>query len=557
MNKSTVANPTDFRLLRYFASASLVAFVVAAFALGYAFRAVAIGGLLTLYGNEHVNNAQIIANQMWDDDFAPIVLAGAGKSAAELKAAPQIAALHHKVLRLLGDTKIFKIKVYDLSGMTIYSTELNQIGEDKSKNPGVVGALRGLNSSELVHQNQFNPFEAEVQARSVVESYIPRRDPGTGAVSGVFEIYGDATVVLADIRKRQWTMVVSVMALLSLLYLALHMVVRRAQAHIAEQNRQREDAQRSLALSEERWNFALEGSDAGVWDRNVQTGEVVYSRRYREIYGYGDDQLDAHRQVCPVGEGQPVSHWESFEERVHPDDLPLVKADREAYLTGRTQTYSNERRMLCQDGSWKWILSRGMVVSRDAQGNPLRMIGTHTDISERKALQERMQTLAHYDVLTGLPNRTLFSDRLRQGLAKARRDQTRLALMMIDLDEFKPVNDVHGHQMGDLLLKEVAKRMLECVRRESDTVARLGGDEFVVILSEIDSSQHAIAVAEKIRLALNQIFEIDGHSMKISSCTGVAVYPEHGADEAMLLKSADLAMYRAKDHGRNRVELCA
>lgn len=543
MNKSTVANPTDFRLLRYFTSASLVAFVVAALALGYAFRAVAIGGLLTLYGSEHVNNAQIIANQMWDDDFAPIVLASAGKSAAELKAAPQIAGLHHKVLRLLSDTKIFKIKVYDLSGMTIYSTELNQIGEDKSKNPGVVGALRGMNSSELVHQNQFNPFEAEVQARSVVESYIPRRDPATGAVSGVFEIYGDATVVLADIRERQWTMVLSVIVLLSFLYLALHMVVRRAQAHIAEQNRQREEAQRALASSEERWNFALEGSDAGVWDHNLQTGEVVYSKRYREIYGYGDDQL--------------LDHWESFEDRVHPDDLQFVRADREAYLTGKTQTYSNERRMRCQEGSWKWILSRGMVVSRDAQGKPVRMIGTHTDISERKALQERMQTLAHYDVLTGLPNRTLFSDRLRQGLAKARRDQTRLALMMIDLDEFKPVNDVHGHQMGDLLLKEVAKRMLECVRRESDTVARLGGDEFVVILSEIDSSQHAIAVAEKIRFALNQIFEIDGHSMKISSCTGVAVYPEHGADEATLLKSADLAMYRAKDYGRNRVELGA
>jgi diguanylate cyclase (GGDEF)-like protein len=183
------------------------------------------------------------------------------------------------------------------------------------------------------------------------------------------------------------------------------------------------------------------------------------------------------------------------------------------------------------------------------------MIGTHTDISERKAVQERMQMLAHFDLLTGLPNRALFSDRLRQGLAKARRDKTSLALMMIDLDKFKPVNDMYGHQEGDLLLKEVAERMLACVRRETDTVARLGGDEFVVILSEIEQSKDATTVAEKIREALNQTFDISGHQVNISSCIGVAVFPEHGPDEALLIKSADAAMYRAKENGRNRVEL--
>jgi diguanylate cyclase (GGDEF)-like protein/PAS domain S-box-containing protein len=336
-------------------------------------------------------------------------------------------------------------------------------------------------------------------------------------------------------------MVLSVIALLSLLYLALYAIVQNAQKHIAEETQQREMAQQALASSEERWKFALEGSDAGVWDRNLQTGEVVYSRRYREIYGYGEDQL--------------IDHWETWEDRVHPDDLPLVTADREAYLTGKTETYSNERRMRCQDGSWKWILSRGMVVSRDAQGRPVRMIGTHTDISERKAAQQRLQMLAHFDLLTGLPNRGLFSDRLRHGLAKARRDKTGLALMMIDLDEFKPVNDLYGHQIGDLLLKEVATRMLACVRRETDTVARLGGDEFVVILSEVEQARDATTVAETIRDALHQTFDIGGRLINISSCIGVAIFPEHGPDEALLIKSADVAMYRAKENGRNRVEL--
>lgn len=541
MSQTSTARHTEFKLLRYFTSASLVAFLVAAALLGYVFRALSIDSIVKGYERQHVNLAQIISNEMWDDAFGPLAMAVAGKSVAEIQATPQIPRIHRKVVMLLSGSKIFKIKVYDLRGMTIYSSETKQIGEDKSANAGVIDALRGLNSSELSHRNRFSAFEGEVLDRDLIETYVPRLDPASGKVIGILEIYGDATDVLADIGKRQWIMVLSVIALLSLLYLALYAIVQNAQKHIAEETQQREMAQQALASSEERWKFALEGSDAGVWDRNLQTGEVVYSRRYREIYGYGEDQL--------------IDHWETWEDRVHPDDLPLVTADREAYLTGKTETYSNERRMRCQDGSWKWILSRGMVVSRDAQGRPVRMIGTHTDISERKAAQQRLQMLAHFDLLTGLPNRGLFSDRLRHGLAKARRDKTGLALMMIDLDEFKPVNDLYGHQIGDLLLKEVATRMLACVRRETDTVARLGGDEFVVILSEVEQARDATTVAETIRDALHQTFDIGGRLINISSCIGVAIFPEHGPDEALLIKSADVAMYRAKENGRNRVEL--
>jgi len=541
MSQTSDTSQTEFKLLSYFTSASLVAFVVVAVLLGYAFRALSIESIVRAYESQHVNHAQILANEMWDDAFGPLARAAAGKSPAEMQMAPQISPIHQKVLMLLSGSKVFKIKVYDLRGMTIYSTETQQIGEDKSSNTGVIDALRGLNASELVHRNRFSAFEGEVQDRDLVETYVPRFDPPSRKVVGVVEIYGDATDVLTDIGKRQWIMVFSVISLLSFLYLALYVIVQNAQKHIARETQQREKAQQALALSEERWKFALEGSDAGVWDRNLQTGEVVYSGRYREIYGYGEDEL--------------IDPGETWEDRVHPEDLPLVRADREAYLTGKTETYSNERRMRCQNGNWKWILSRGLVVSRDAQGKPVRMIGTHTDISERKAVQERMQMLAHFDQVTGLPNRALFSDRLRQGLAKARRDKTSLALMMIDLDKFKPVNDQYGHQTGDLLLKEVALRMLACVRRETDTVARLGGDEFMVILSEIEQAQDAVTVAEKIRVALNQVFEISGHQIHISSCIGLAVFPEHGSDETLLIKSADAAMYRAKENGRNRVEL--
>ncbi len=541
MSQTSDTSPTEFRLLSYFTSASLVAFVVVAVLLGYVFRALSIESIVRAYESEHVNHAQILANEMWDDAFGPLESAVAEKSPAEMQMAPQISPIHQKVLMLLSGTKVFKIKVYDVSGMTIYSTETKQIGEDKSSNTGVIDALRGLNGSELVHRNRFSTFEGEVQDRDLVETYVPRFDPASRKVVGVVEIYGDATDVMTDIGKRQWILVFAVISLLSFLYMALYVIVQNAQKHITRETQQREKAQQALSLSEERWKFALQGSDAGVWDRNLQTGEVVYSGRYREIYGYGEDEL--------------IDPGETWEDRVHPEDLPLVRADREAHFTGKTDTYSNERRMRCQNGTWKWILSRGMVVSRDAQGKPVRMIGTHTDISERKAVQERIQMLAHFDHVTGLPNRALLYDRLRQGLAKARRDKTSLALMMIDLDKFKPVNDQYGHQIGDLLLKEVALRMLACVRRETDTVARLGGDEFMVILSEIEQAQDAITVAGKIRHALNQVFEIGAHQVNISSCIGLAVFPEHGSDETLLIKSADAAMYRAKENGRNRVEL--
>jgi diguanylate cyclase (GGDEF)-like protein/PAS domain S-box-containing protein len=535
------ASTGDFRLLRYFTSASLVAFVVVAVLLGYIFRSLSIDGLLSGYESEHVNHASIIANEMWDDDFAPLVLAMADKSSTQLQSQAQIAPLHRKVQKLLKGTKIFKIKVYDLRGMTVYSTELQQIGEDKSKNKGVMDGLKGLNSSELVHRDQFSAFEGEVQNRDLVESYVPRYDPVSGKVSGVFEIYGDATAVLAEVGKRQWLMILSVVSLLALLFVALSIIVKWAQGVITEQNREREKTRLALSQSEERWKFALEGAGDGVWDRNLVTGAVVYSKRYLEIYGYAENEV--------------VSHGQEWEQHIHPDDLARAEAQRKAYLSGQQQSYANERRMRCRDGSWKWILSRGMVVARDAQGQPTRMIGTHTDITERKAMEARLQQLAHFDQLTGLPNRALFSDRLRQSLARARRNKRRLALMFIDLDEFKPVNDQLGHQVGDLLLNAVAQRLSDCVPRESDTVARLGGDEFVVMLSEIEQPNDALLVANKILQALSRIFNIGPDSIQISCCIGIAFFPEQGPEENQLIKAADAAMYRAKEQGGNRLEL--
>ncbi|MBI3145117.1 MAG: diguanylate cyclase [Pseudogulbenkiania sp.] len=173
---------------------------------------------------------------------------------------------------------------------------------------------------------------------------------------------------------------------------------------------------------------------------------------------------------------------------------------------------------------------------------------------ERQQLHARLQCMAQYDELTNLPNRGLLHDRLRIALARARREQGRLSLLYLDLDKFKQVNDTFGHAAGDRLLREVANRLKQCVR-EADTVARIGGDEFVVLLESIQLPEHAALVAEKIRRALNQPLNIDGHSLRTLTSIGIALYPEHGDEEQQLLKHADEAMYFAKKNGDNRLPM--
>lgn len=293
---------------------------------------------------------------------------------------------------------------------------------------------------------------------------------------------------------------------------------------------------RKLKESEERWKFALEGAGDGVWDWNVQLDTVVFSPRYKEMVGYSDEDIAANE--------------EAWRNRIHPDDRLQVDQEIHGYLDGRTDNYRNEHRVVCKDGQVKWVLARGMIVSRTSDGKPLRMIGTHADITERKNIEERMRHMAHYDLLTELPNRALFTERLQQAVIKARRDKTHMAVMFLDLDRFKPVNDTLGHDIGDLLLKQVAHRLLASVRA-SDTVARLGGDEFVVLLHAIDHEQDASVVAGKVLHALNHPFRVAEHDIGISASVGIAVYPQQGDNEKLLLINADIAMYQAKKNGRN------
>ncbi|MBT3066750.1 EAL domain-containing protein [Rhodoferax sp. U11-2br] len=296
-------------------------------------------------------------------------------------------------------------------------------------------------------------------------------------------------------------------------------------------------AKQALQTNEERWRLALESTGDGLWDLTVPTGEEYLSPGLLRMYGFEEGDLRASLA--------------DRDRHTHPDDLDRVRRDRQDHLDGLTPTYSNEHRVLCKDGSWKWVLSRGMVISRDANGKALRMIGTHTDISKRKAAEATIWQQAHFDTLTGLPNRRLMRERLAQEMKQCRRDGLKLALLFIDLDRFKEVNDTLGHDRGDLLLTEAAQRIRHCLR-EVDTVARMGGDEFMVIVTGLPQVADLEAVLHKLLGSLGGVFQLGLDQVFISASIGVTVYPDDALEIEGLLKNADQALYVAKAAGRNR-----
>ncbi|MES2636497.1 MAG: EAL domain-containing protein, partial [Pseudomonadota bacterium] len=296
-------------------------------------------------------------------------------------------------------------------------------------------------------------------------------------------------------------------------------------------------AEIALKNSEERWSFALEGSNQGVWDLNLEINQIFLSPRCKQMLGYSEDQISSD-----------MDEWVKL---IHPDDIPCLVSSRLAALEGTATSFENEHRKFTAGGEWKWIQVKGMVVQRNEQGAPLRVIGTYTDISERKQIEAEVLHLAHYDRITNLPNRTLFLDRLNQDLKKANRNNKPIALMMLDLDRFKEVNDTLGHHKGDLLIKLIADRLSSCIR-ETDTIARLGGDEFMFILTDLNQITDADKIAKKVLEVVAEPCLIDGDIAYVTASIGITLYPTDSIDTDTLLKHVDQAMYDAKNSGRNR-----
>lgn len=299
---------------------------------------------------------------------------------------------------------------------------------------------------------------------------------------------------------------------------------------------ERDKVNKSLAESEQRWKFALEGSGDGVWDWDIKNHTVFLSKRWKEMLGYSNEELP--------------NDYDAWISLIHEDDVANVLKKLKTHLANPAEEYKVEFRALRKDGSWQWLMTRGVVVQWDEDGKPARMVGTHTDIAARKQTEEVIWKQANFDALTGLPNRRMFFDRLTEEIKRSMRAKKMFGVMFIDLDGFKEVNDELGHQAGDDLLIQVSQRLDKCIR-DTDTSARLGGDEFTVLLTGLAHQADIERIADKILRSLNEPFKLGSKSASISASIGIAIFPKHGLDGDSLISHADTAMYEAKEIGKN------
>jgi len=432
-----------FKLLRYFSLTSFVSVVIVAGILGMSYRELAVHSLVAIGESNNQALTRLLANSLWPT-LMPYLAAADTMPTERLAAHPDREQLAAALAAHLRGLTVAKVKVYDLGGRTVFSTEPSQIGEERSSNPGYQAALFGRITSELTHRDEFSAFDRVIENADLLSTYIPVRRATDGAVSAVFEVYDDVTPFLARVERMQWMVVLGVFSILCVLYGVLFVIVRHADGVIQRQYRQRDAAERAL--------------------RRAQR---------------------------------------TLEQRVEERTLELARVNA----------------------------------------------GLQAEVAERRLADQRVVHMAHHDALTGLPNRTLFADRVGQAIARAHRRSGKLAVLFLDLDRFKNVNDSLGHAIGDLLLTAVAKRLTNCLRDE-DTAARLGGDEFIISLPDVADDGEAARVAGRILAELAKPFTIADHQLHADGSIGIALYPADGDTAETLMRNADTAMYHAKESGR-------
>ena len=394
------------RLLQYsqwFALAILVAVVGG---LSFFYRGLVLDSLVESETHSNVALTNAFVNALWPVHAGFVARAGE-MAPRDLITNPELAEIERDLHLLARGLNVVKVKIYDRRGLTVFSTDERQIGEDKATNPGFLRARSGQAASEITRRDHFDAWEGTISDRNIISTYVPVRRTELSEVEAVFEVYTDVTELIARMERSQWQVLAGVVGAMALVYLALQLLL------------------------------------------------VRYRRQIRE------------------------------------HDL------------------------------------------------------------QRREQEAQIRHQAYHDALTGLPNRASFVDQLEAAMRRAKRGQAPLGLLFIDLDQFKRVNDSLGHDAGDRLLCVVAKRIKACVR-EADSIYRMGGDEFIVLLEDARSAEEMAIVAQRTIEAISEPVQLHQHEVAVSASIGIAVYPQDEAVAERLLKSADTAMYRAKELGRSR-----
>jgi len=516
-----------FKLLRYFSLTSLVSIVVAAALLGAFYRHVSINNLIESGQRNNVALTKVLANSL-RPQYMPIIenkntgAAGAPTPEARLR------ALHQSVAKSVAGLSVLKVKLYDLKGKTVYSSDPKQIGEDKSNNAGYVSAISGEPTSELTHRGTFSAFEQTMENLDVLSSYIPVYQGR--AVEAVFEIYDDVTPMLEQVKRTQMEIVAGLILVLGVLYGVLFLIVRRADRILHEQEEARKLSQEALRRSESRMRTITDNVPALIGYVDTEERYRFVNKAYEEWFG------------CAAKEIPGRSMKDLLSEASYKITVPYAQA----VLRGERATFEQHHAQASRDA----YLETTFIPDVDASNRVAGFYILASDITDRKKNEERLSSMALHDALTGLANRRLFVDRLAQFIAQAQRNGGSAAVLFLDLDGFKQINDTLGHDAGDMLLKAVAERLVKTVR-QTDTVARFGGDEFVIAVSQILAPEAAAGVASKLIHAIGQPYSVLGKTVSVTTSIGVAIYPEHGINSEALMKNADLALYEAKRAGKN------
>jgi diguanylate cyclase (GGDEF)-like protein/PAS domain S-box-containing protein len=296
----------------------------------------------------------------------------------------------------------------------------------------------------------------------------------------------------------------------------------------------------ALRESEERFSLAVNGANDGIWDWNLRTGKVYYSPRWKGLLGFSDSEI-----------GDSRDEWIG---RVHPEEVKRVKEELDAHLAGQTTHFASEHRIWTRFGNYRWYLVRGVAVREEGQ-RAHRMAGSLTDINPRKIIEERLVHDAMHDPLTNLPNRAYFLDLLRHSIERARRhSEYQAAVLFLDLDRFRLINESMGHSSGDRLLLAITNRLLTCIRG-GDSLSRFGGDDFAILLDDINGIGDATRIAARIQTEMSLAFDLKGQEVFTSASIGIVLVRSGYQSAEELLRDAETAMNRAKNAGRCRYQI--
>ena len=426
-----------FNLSRYFSTVSFILIVMAAGVLGPLYRLLSVQQMTELAEHRNIAMAQVFQNSL-GVPLANLMNVSLGRNADFLKNAVESEQLQSSVAALMRNTSVVKVKIYNRLGITVFSTEKDQVGENQLSNPGFRSAISGKVASELTHRNMIDTFEGVRSDIDVLASYIAIVGKD-GSTDGVFELYQDVTPFITQLQRSLWWVTACVFAVFMALYLLQFLVVRRAQGILEEQE-----------------------------------GRIKAARDTLEI------QVDARTEELRRANSQ-------------------LKAE----------------------------------------------------ISERRQAESKLNYLAYHDPLTGLANRRCFIERLEESLRESGQHGQQLAVLFIDLDQFKQVNDSLGHGVGDELLVAVATRLSEHVRL-IDMLARLGGDEFICLMEAVRSEDEVAILAREIIAAFEAPFGLGEHELFLSASVGISLFPGDAENMIDLMRNADTAMYRAKAIGRGQ-----